>query len=369
MNFPPRPTVTWYIEAMEREHVRGRRQSGNIVIVAALAAGLSLGLAVYAAWQNDAIVTAGPAAVAPAAGTAPTAATPSRGPGIETTLGLARGGAAPTPAFDIVRIAKDRQAVLAGRGPAHSKITVLDGDRPIGETVADQNGEWVLLPDRPLAAGTRQLSLRALLPDGRQVAGAAPLVVLAPQASAVGATSGPAAPTVVNLAAAPREASRVLDRTGAGITIDTLSLSAIDYDEAGNVVISGTAPADVAIRVYLDNRPIGDAVARDGRWRIVTAEEIPAGDYTLRVDQLGADGRVRARIEAPFSRASAAALAAVGPGDRVVIQPGNNLWRIARRVYGRGILYTVIYQANADQIRDPDLIYPGQIFTLPETES
>src|SRR5262249_55436187 len=50
---------------------------------------------------------------------------------------------------------------------------------------------------------------------------------------------------------------------------------------------------------------------------------------------------------------------------RVIIQPGNNLWRLSRVIYGKGISYTVIYEANKDQIRDPDLIYPGQIFATP----
>jgi nucleoid-associated protein YgaU len=50
---------------------------------------------------------------------------------------------------------------------------------------------------------------------------------------------------------------------------------------------------------------------------------------------------------------------------QVVIQPGNNLWRISRVIYGRGVQYTVIYEANRDHIRDPDLIYPGQIFATP----
>ncbi|MGH1573148.1 LysM peptidoglycan-binding domain-containing protein [Methylobacterium sp. P31] len=44
---------------------------------------------------------------------------------------------------------------------------------------------------------------------------------------------------------------------------------------------------------------------------------------------------------------------------------GDNLWRISQRTYGRGERYTVIYDANQSQIRDPDLIYPGQIFVLP----
>jgi nucleoid-associated protein YgaU len=51
---------------------------------------------------------------------------------------------------------------------------------------------------------------------------------------------------------------------------------------------------------------------------------------------------------------------------QVVIQPGNNLWKLSRQIYGRGILYTVIYEANKDQIRRPELIYPGQVFLTPD---
>lgn len=55
--------------------------------------------------------------------------------------------------------------------------------------------------------------------------------------------------------------------------------------------------------------------------------------------------------------------------SHVVIQPGNNLWNISRVIYGKGIAYTTIYQANQDQIKNPDQIYPGQIFTTPGTTS
>ncbi|TXM93967.1 LysM peptidoglycan-binding domain-containing protein, partial [Methylobacterium sp. WL116] len=44
---------------------------------------------------------------------------------------------------------------------------------------------------------------------------------------------------------------------------------------------------------------------------------------------------------------------------------GDSLWQISRRTYGAGDRYTVIYDANQEQIRNPDLIYPGQIFVLP----
>ncbi|WP_238179413.1 LysM peptidoglycan-binding domain-containing protein, partial [Methylobacterium oxalidis] len=50
------------------------------------------------------------------------------------------------------------------------------------------------------------------------------------------------------------------------------------------------------------------------------------------------------------------------------ITRGDSLWQISRRTYGKGDRYTVIYDANQQQIRDPDLIYPGQIFVLPTDE-
>ena len=52
-------------------------------------------------------------------------------------------------------------------------------------------------------------------------------------------------------------------------------------------------------------------------------------------------------------------------GSAVIIRRGDSLWRVARRNYGRGIRYTTIFEANRDQIRDPDLIYPGQVFKVP----
>jgi nucleoid-associated protein YgaU len=87
----------------------------------------------------------------------------------------------------------------------------------------------------------------------------------------------------------------------------------------------------------------------------------------LRIDQVSpTDGRVLARAEVPFQREELPAEAFAQ--QRIVVQPGNNLWRIARATYGRGIRYTVIYQANKDQIADPNKIYPGQVFALPNPQ-
>ena len=151
-----------------------------------------------------------------------------------------------------------------------------------------------------------------------------------------------------------------------GLRDQALLLSAVDYDADGFLVISGKAEPGAQVVVYLDDKPLGTVVAdAEGYWQLAPASPVAPGLHRLRVDQLDGSGAVLARVATLFSRAE---LAGGFPEDRyVIVQPGNSLWRITRRTYGEGIRYSVIFQANNDQIADPDLIYPGQIFLVPNT--
>ncbi|MBL4892350.1 MAG: LysM peptidoglycan-binding domain-containing protein [Rhizobiaceae bacterium] len=60
-----------------------------------------------------------------------------------------------------------------------------------------------------------------------------------------------------------------------------------------------------------------------------------------------------------------ASIAEITTGSSVIIRKGDSLWRVSQRRYGEGVRYTTIFDANRDQIRDPDLIYPGQVFEIP----
>src|SRR4029077_20739117 len=103
----------------------------------------------------------------------------------------------------------------------------------------------------------------------------------------------------------------------------------------------------------------------DGSWRLAPADPVDVGKYKLRLDRLTQDGNARARLELPFERARVAP-AVAGDSRRLVVVRGDNLWNIARAHYGHGMHHTVIYGANKEQIRDPDLIYPGQVLSLPK---
>jgi nucleoid-associated protein YgaU len=101
---------------------------------------------------------------------------------------------APAPRFDIVTVAPDGSAVIAGRAAPGALVQVFDGSRKLGEVTADRRGEWVLVPDHPLPAGTQRLTLRAATGRGAVVAAAETVAVAVPRTAPAAAVRAPAPP-------------------------------------------------------------------------------------------------------------------------------------------------------------------------------
>lgn len=262
------------------------------------------------------------------------------------------------PTFDIVRVERDGSAVVAGRALPGAEIDILADGQIVAHVTADANGEWVAVLDEPLTGGNIELSLSATNADGTAKTSTQLVAVSVPEAKSERA---------LVVLTEPGKASKVLQGPGVASGSGNLILETVDYDEKGNVILSGKADPEAAIRVYLGTNPIGDAMAdSEGYWELRPSLEIEPGTYALRIDQLDKAGKVVSRVELPFERGDPTAVIAAMKDGKIVIQPGNNLWNIARRLYGSGFSYTVIYQANKDQIRDPNLIYPGQVFEAPQ---
>ena len=321
------------------------------------------------------------------------------------------------------------QTLVAGSAAPGAEVSVLlDGEaQPVAS--ADSSGRFALFLDLPPSADPRVLRLSMKLGEQEiasteEVILAPPAPSDAPEPPPAGSTAeisavaeaavGPSAPgtegadapgveAVANDEAlemasdetaggavtspAPADASAaapaILLSTEAGVEVlqapdplpeGQVAIDAITYDETGGVTLSGRGSADATLRIYLDNRSVATgAVPETGRWRI-DLPGVEGGTYTLRVDQLAESGDVSARAESPFLREEPAKLAAAADeaeaGEAaltaVTVQPGNTLWALARDRYGEGLAYVKVFEANREQIRNPDLIYPGQIFELPD---
>lgn len=273
------------------------------------------------------------------------------------------------PSFDVVRISRGGTGVLAGRARPGSAVAVLVDGEEVSRTFADRNGEWVMILEQPLEAGTVELSLIAYPADGDSLASEDVVVVSIPEpAPEERFTERPEEGVVAVLSPKSGDgASRVMQKPGLaapGEVGDSLAVDSIDFGADGNTIFTGRALPRTDVRLYLDNAYLGEVRADDeGRWVVAAEQSLPPGEHRLRADQVIADGNVRLRVVQPFETGQS--LDPAQAENRVIVQPGNTLWTIARQLYGRGTRYTLIFQENSEQIVDPDLIYPGQRFKLP----
>ncbi len=269
---------------------------------------------------------------------------------------------APTPAlpsFDIVRVDRTGYAVIAGRAKPNSSVTIFANGDELAVTKAERDGAWAIATDTPLDAGPVELSLSMTTEDGVTIRSEETILIYVPDREG---------DLPLILRTTPGGATEVLqDPRNAPEGIGPLSLDVIDYDDSGAVIFSGRAEPSRVVQLFINNQPLGQATSTEqGRWMMAPEAQIAPGVYQLLVIQLDESGRPAYAIELPFERAHPDQV--VLSDGKVIVQPGNSLWRIARRAYGSGAQYTVIYEANTDRIRDPDLIYPGQVFEVPDTE-
>lgn len=420
------------------------------------------------------------------------------------------------PSFDVVRIEQDGSALVAGKAEPGSAVSVLVGDAVASTVVADRSGGFAAIFTLGHSAQSRLITLRMRLPDGREMVSAEQVIlspddISQPDPLPVASDSGTIVPdrtpqpnqtveaTPVVIAAtaspapetqlpAPQPSAILLGPKGVKVlqpggraSVDALQpvvIDAISYTPTGAVRFGGRGMAGALVRIYLDQDYLTEfVVAADGGWG-GDLPDIPPGRYSLRADQIDAEGKVTARFETPFQRETQSNLAelmastsaarqnpAVPPpsaqgtaphlaltresGGRVpvpadppalvtsqapaqtlqpaagnppktgtqpqaavlanaqapqlpqdsqiappqtaaaaaqpqgqidgadaalfeaanpvtvTVQPGFTLWAIARDRFGDGILYVQVYEANKDRIRNPDLIYPGQVFAVP----
>ena len=287
--------------------------------------------------------------------------------------------------LDLVNVSPDGIVVLSGQATAGTHIEIYHGDRLIATAKVNAKGDWVAIPDEALAPGTYMLTVTAITEDGVVILSnrgvvlvipenrdEAPLVALVPvdeavqmQAellqspltedvddSVISMTDSPVItvdPTVpADMVADPSLPPKVTIRM-----IDALA----DY----RMAVSGFRQGQGNIAVLIDQMPASVTISPEG---YLAETDIPDKDqFPVKVTMTDDDDQLLASARIILSKAK---LDETLSGNAlVVVQKGDALWRIAYRTYGKGIRYVDIYSSNAGEIENPDLIYPDQIFIIP----
>jgi nucleoid-associated protein YgaU len=324
------------------------------------------------------------------------------------------------PSFDVVRVEKDGDSVIAGRAAPGATIELLRNDQVHARGVADASGLFAIVPP-PLPRGTHQIVLQSIAPDGtRQRSRESVTVVISGDARPLVALAAPDKPTVLLSNPEPPDAKPTgtailrkpqvpgAETAQAGLARPEVKILSVDAEDGGRLFVSGIAASGATVRLYLNESFIAPGGAgRDGRVSFAIGRGVKPGEYRIRLDDVDpVSGNVKSRAEVGFNVPPVVASAqpssppSVGPGqptpnqlasattpgaglmpanriasaeatiivpdiNTAIVSRGDTLWRISRRIYGQGLRYTVIFGANQTQIRNPHRIYPGQVFVLP----
>ncbi len=355
-----------------------RPSSNAYAIAGGVAAALAIGAA--AVWfgppVQDAEVASGAGPQVAAVTTQDAAAVDA--PKVTVTQGL--------PTIDTFYRSPDDTTVIAGIAAPGQSVAIMLGGDVVETVVAGADGAFGAVVAIAASDQPRRVQLIAD-PDGAALASAESIIV-PPKEIAV-ADDPVAVPAAVDDLTAPAAPPTLIaDADGVRILqvetqspaqpdlTENIGLDTITYDPSGEVQLAGRgAAAGGFVRIYLDNEPITESrISGEGDWRS-DLPQVDTGLYTLRVDEVDADGVVQSRVETPFKKEEPEEVAAILAEETAAegfdiavktVQPGATLWAIAEEQLGSGVLYVSVFEANRDLIRDPDLIYPGQVFRIPE---
>ena len=254
--------------------------------------------------------------------------------------------------FDIVRITKNGDAVIAGRSKPNQIINLFDGNEKLGNITSDANGEWVWTSEFPLEYGIKKLYLKFSENDVIHNSEQTIIVFLDKNSKKE--------PIVFKTTMNGTNNSTILNLEEIE---ENISLDFVEYSPTGKVLVSGRSEANEELSFFFDDDLVGKTlVGLDGLWKFEYDKKIKFGKINLRIDLLTNNELIS--MSTPIFMENMAKI--INNSDnRIVVQPGNSLWRIARKTLGGGVFYSEIFKKNALKIKDPDMIFPGQVFDLP----
>ena len=256
-----------------------------------------------------------------------------------------------TPSFDIVRVEKNGNIIIAGRWLPHQNISIIVNSKVVATERTDSTGEFVYAPSKAFEPGNYTISLLGVNPD---IKSENKVFVYVSEAGAENSVS----------LLMTRDGSTLL-QSPTMLRDGDLSISKIDYMDNGRIVVTGDALPRLRVSLSLNDKYMGFARVSDHHHFGLGADigTLESGkDYKLSIRLHDGDGNTVAIVEHEFVMPEM-----TGDDDTFyTVRRGDCLWIIARNFMRRGILFSIIAERN--NIENPDLIYPKQLLQIPTQE-
>ncbi|MEX0408380.1 LysM peptidoglycan-binding domain-containing protein [Aquibium sp. LZ166] len=293
---------------------------------------------------------------------------------------------APSPDRPTVRVEaveiEGRKVFVAGQASPKMVVRVYANEYLLGETVASEGGRFLIETERDLPVGDYIIRADLLDDGGRKVVARAAVPFQREEGESIAAVAPPVSEGPAVVAPAPMPEPKAAPAPAAEIVANEPSKRPTTGTERSPPAeqAASAPPAPGADAPVVAEKPAGQPATAPGP---SAAQDVAAADPGPAKTPVAPTATTPA--DAPAQEKVAAADPAVSPGSgepaepaeitapklqsvqgAVIIRRGDTLWRISRRVYGRGVRYSTIYVANQDQIADPDRIWPGQVFRVPD---
>ena len=279
---------------------------------------------------------------------------------------------AETIKLEVVRVKPDGSLVIAGKGLPNSKIEIISNSEVIAVTNSDNIGDFVAVPEKQLKAGEYFLSFRQITKDNK--------VIIAEKSIAINVTGNQNDIPIVAIVDGQGKLSvKVIQAPGIGekevtnkenektnknlVKEPEIKILAITHDtKLGQLVLSGIAYNGVQVNAGFTGKETSSTKINNGEWSLAISGKLNVGKQKVFAVLLGKNGKVLSENSFEISGKS---IENANGKTLIIVQKGDALWNIAYQRLGLGNRYIDIVELNKDKIKDPDLIYPQQLFIIP----
>ena len=250
--------------------------------------------------------------------------------------------------FDIVRLDKTGDVVIAGKTIPNIKVDILDGNEILASVFSDSNGDWVWISENPLPEGIKRFNLKHF--DGEHEFFSHQNIIILREKN-----------NYLSSKILKFSKSSSIEIINNNKKILGLSLDIAEYLDEDSLMLTGRTKPNAKVKLFFSDNFIKDSTSDNrGVWKIELKNfEFTDNNLIVTTEIEGQKIKLKTKI---FEKK-------IDPNfifeKEVIVKNGNSLWRIARKTLGGGVYYSEIYKSNMKEIENPDLIFPGQVFNIP----
>tara|TARA_B100000989_G_scaffold275861_1_gene235730 strand:- start:1788 stop:2858 length:1071 start_codon:yes stop_codon:yes gene_type:complete len=278
------------------------------------------------------------------------------------------------PKVDILKVSPDGSYIIAGKGKPNSTISILEKGNKIESVDADESGSWVIVSKDNLESGDNLLIINQDNIDGSSTQSkeiyvtkidkkneTKPLVIEIENDDG-GKLSIIQSPSIKKLESNV-ENNLTLSKKQINKK-NVFKIQSVSFSQDGSLSIQGIANYGSNIEILVNKNLSSIFLKNKPEWIFNSSYKLGYGMHKLVANLKSQNNTILDSITLPFMRSEMPS--GELPDNYVLIKPGDMLWTISFKIYGNPLKYIEIYEENRDQITNPDLIFPGQVFSIPK---